>query len=144
MIRPYQVNPRYVLYAGGIIGGKKHQVSPSILPRRASQFAQCAQGRYLPTELDDETWEQVLDFAEAFACSRDGGAGAAAPSLPSAEELAKKFHETYERLALQLGYETRKESAVAWEQVPDKTRTLMIATCSEVLAALSSDKNREK
>lgn len=53
----------------------------------------------------------------------------------SAEELAKLFHETYERLAPQFQYKTRKASAVPWSEVPRANRKLMIATCDEVLAA---------
>lgn len=43
----------------------------------------------------------------------------------TAEELARLFHETYERLAPEFGYETRPESATGWgpgpgqEQAPD-------------------------
>jgi hypothetical protein len=54
----------------------------------------------------------------------------------SAEELARLFHDAYERLAPSFGYETRKESAVAWEQVPEQNRSLMIAVAGEVLTRL--------
>ena len=50
-----------------------------------------------------------------------------------AEELAKKFHETYERLASSFDYETRKESAVSWSEVPENNKELMIAVCKEIL-----------
>jgi hypothetical protein len=53
-----------------------------------------------------------------------------------AEELARIFHEEYERLAPELGYVTRKESAVSWEQVPEDNRGLMIATCEAVIRRL--------
>jgi hypothetical protein len=43
------------------------------------------------------------------------------------EQLAKLFHETYERLAPTFGYETRKGSAVPWDQVPARNKRLMIA-----------------
>lgn len=33
----------------------------------------------------------------------------------NAEQLAKKFHETYEELAPQFGYKTREASAKPWE-----------------------------
>lgn len=49
-----------------------------------------------------------------------------------AESCARKFHEAYERLAPSYGYETRKESAVPWEQVPERNRKLMTAVCAEV------------
>lgn len=52
------------------------------------------------------------------------------------EELAKKFHEAYERLAPGFGYETRKESAKPWADVPENNRKLMTAVCAEVLSAL--------
>lgn len=48
------------------------------------------------------------------------------------EELARAFHEAYERLAPSFGYETRKASAVPWEQVPEQNRNLMIAVAGEI------------
>jgi hypothetical protein len=56
-----------------------------------------------------------------------------AQEQPTAEELARAFHETYERLAPDFGYETRRESAVPWEQVPENNKNLMIAVCGELL-----------
>jgi hypothetical protein len=55
------------------------------------------------------------------------------PSLPTAEQLARAFHETYERLAPAFGYETRRESAVPWQELPEKNKQLMIAVCRELL-----------
>jgi hypothetical protein len=52
---------------------------------------------------------------------------------PTPEALARAFHETYERLAPSFGYETRRDSAVPWEQVPEANRRLMIAVCAELL-----------
>jgi hypothetical protein len=54
----------------------------------------------------------------------------------TAEELARLFHETYERLAPQYDYETRPESATPWDEVPEHNRKLMIATAAEVLRKL--------
>ena len=51
--------------------------------------------------------------------------------------LARRFHESYERLAPSFGYETRKESAVPWEQVPEQNRELMEAACEDALAPLA-------
>lgn len=48
------------------------------------------------------------------------------------EELAQAFHETYERLAPIFNYETRDESAVDWEDVPESNKQLMIAVVSEI------------
>jgi hypothetical protein len=54
----------------------------------------------------------------------------------TAEELARLFHETYERLAPEYQYETREDSAVPWDEVPEDNKALMIATCTEVLRKL--------
>ena len=51
----------------------------------------------------------------------------------SAEELARLFHETYERLAPSLGYVTREESAKPWTDVPNNNKRLMIAVAAEIL-----------
>jgi hypothetical protein len=53
--------------------------------------------------------------------------------------LAQLFHETYERLAPSFGYETRKESAVPWDDVPEQNRALMVVVVGEVLDALLSE-----
>lgn len=52
------------------------------------------------------------------------------------EGLARFFHDTYETLAPAFGYETRRASAVPWEQVPQQNRALMVAVCHEVLNLL--------
>lgn len=52
---------------------------------------------------------------------------------PMPEDLARFFHETYESLAPSYGYETRKDSAVAWENVPEKNKKLMIAVARCVI-----------
>jgi hypothetical protein len=49
------------------------------------------------------------------------------------EEVAQAFHEEYERLAPSHGYETRRESAVPWAEVPEPNRDLMIATVKAVI-----------
>lgn len=48
------------------------------------------------------------------------------------EQLARLFHETYERLAPNFGYQTRKGTAVPWEQVPDRNKRLMIAVADRI------------
>jgi len=54
------------------------------------------------------------------------------------DQLACLFHETYERLAPDYGYRTRKASAVPWEDVPAVNRALMVAVASEVLLAIEA------
>jgi len=56
--------------------------------------------------------------------------------MPDAESVAKLFHEAYERLAPAFGYETRPATRVPWEEVPERSRQLMIASTAEVLAYL--------
>ena len=48
-------------------------------------------------------------------------------SNPNAEQIARAFHATYERLAPAYGYETRRESAVSWASLPLANKRLMIA-----------------
>lgn len=55
------------------------------------------------------------------------------------EDLARRFHELYERLAPEHGYETRAESAVQWDKVPRNNRALMIAVCKELLLEFGPD-----
>lgn len=52
------------------------------------------------------------------------------------DQLAQAFHEAYERLAPQYGYETRRDSAVPWDQVPERNRRLMTAVCAELLTTM--------
>jgi hypothetical protein len=51
----------------------------------------------------------------------------------SSEALAQLFYEVYERLAPTYGHATRKEPAVLWADVPEKSKALMIAVCRELL-----------
>ena len=49
------------------------------------------------------------------------------------DSTARRFHEAYERLAPSHGYETRTESAVPWEKVPEKNRALMRAVVRSLM-----------
>lgn len=55
------------------------------------------------------------------------------------EQLAQRFHETYERLAPQFGYETRRASAKPWAEVPENNRQLMTAVCAEMLDLIQAE-----
>jgi len=57
-------------------------------------------------------------------------------SSTSAEQVAEWFHEAYERLAPQFGYQTAKETAVPWPDLPAANRALMVTVAAEVLAKL--------
>jgi hypothetical protein len=56
---------------------------------------------------------------------------------PPVAEVAKAFHEAYERLAPEYGYETRKASAVPWEQVPENNRSLMVAVVRDIWSIIA-------
>lgn len=60
------------------------------------------------------------------------------------EALAELFHVTYERLAPSFGYETRKESAVPWNTVPEQNKQLMIAVSTHILQALNARQKDEE
>jgi len=49
------------------------------------------------------------------------------------EDIARAFHESYERLAPEHGYRTREESAVPWYQVPRHNKMLMIAVITDLI-----------
>ncbi len=49
-----------------------------------------------------------------------------------AEQLARSFHELYEALAPDYGYETRPETAVPWEKVPQQNKALMLAVAMAI------------
>jgi hypothetical protein len=52
---------------------------------------------------------------------------------PDAEQIAKAFHDAYEALAPDHGYETREASAKPWKKVPDNNRNLMVATVRKLI-----------
>lgn len=54
--------------------------------------------------------------------------------MSPAEQIAKAFHDCYEKLAPAHSYETRRESAVPWEAVPESNRALMVAVVHELLS----------
>lgn len=54
--------------------------------------------------------------------------------IPAAIAIAQAFHEAYERLAWERGYETREESRVPWDEVPDANRHLMVDTAKVLIA----------
>lgn len=55
------------------------------------------------------------------------------PDIWSPDGLAQLFHETYEALAPSFGYETRKESARPWAEVPAQNKALMTAVASVII-----------
>lgn len=57
----------------------------------------------------------------------------AAATGDRAVALARRFHEAYEEFAPVFDYETRAETRVPWEELPDNNRKLMITVCVAVL-----------
>lgn len=53
--------------------------------------------------------------------------------MSEAEQIARRFHEAYERLAPHHGYRTREESAMPWDEVPEQNRALMTNTVAVLL-----------
>ncbi len=53
----------------------------------------------------------------------------------TAEQIAQAFHEAYERLAPDFGYETREASAKPWAEVPEQNKSLMVAVVQALLDA---------
>lgn len=51
----------------------------------------------------------------------------------AAEEVARAFHGAYEELAPSFGYQTRPDSAVDFDDVPDPNRSLMVAVAGRLL-----------
>lgn len=53
--------------------------------------------------------------------------------LVTPEELARYFHDEYERMAPAFNYETRRETAVPWDNLLDSNKRLMMAVATSVL-----------
>lgn len=53
--------------------------------------------------------------------------------MSDAEDVAREFHETYERLAPDHGYRTREASAKPWAAVPEGNKGLMVAVAQELI-----------
>ena len=54
--------------------------------------------------------------------------------------LARTFHETYERLALDHGYVTRGDSAKPWHDVPEPNKSLMVDVAREIIRVYTMPK----
>ena len=59
----------------------------------------------------------------------------------TAENLAQRFYEVYEKLAPNFGYETRPESAKPWADVPANNRALMVATADVLLDEMEVERD---
>lgn len=59
----------------------------------------------------------------------------------TAEQMAQLWHDTYERLAPEFGYTTRKTSAQPWEKVPEPNKSLMIAVARQVMRRIGLEES---
>jgi len=73
------------------------------------------------TERDRQAYQQIRQLIENQ------------PKNIKAEELARTFHEEYEKLASRFNYETRKETKGDWENLPNNNKQLMIAVAEAVM-----------
>lgn len=53
--------------------------------------------------------------------------------MRTAEQVARAFHEAYERLAPDHGWETQERSRKDWDDVPEANRSLMVAVAADLL-----------
>lgn len=51
--------------------------------------------------------------------------------------LARRFHALYQEIAPACGYETRTETRVPWDDLPQENRLLMIAVCAAIQAEVN-------
>lgn len=56
--------------------------------------------------------------------------------LTTPDQLAELFHTTYEQVTPQFGYETRRETAVPWDELPHPHKQMLIAVATQVLGQL--------
>lgn len=114
---------------------KRYQVARLLRPSRGEDlyFAALRSHSVELTPLGQFYWH--LASGQLLGNSQQPGASRR-QIMPDAEAIARLFHEAYERLAPAFGYETREETRVPWEEVPEHNRHLMIAAASEVLALL--------
>lgn len=59
-------------------------------------------------------------------------------ALPSAQETARYFHDTYERMSPHYGFVTNQEDRIDWMELPERRRKLLIETCRQMLEWLKT------
>lgn len=87
--------------------------------------------------------DELIDNGETACVFEIGGSDIIRSALqlaialqPRPIEVAKLFHDTYETLAPTFGYETRPETKVSWDELPEDNKQLMINTVEIVLNLL--------
>jgi hypothetical protein len=154
-----EIRERHALIEATVLGTERASLNPAFLQAHEDRdwllayiAALDTVLKYVATALamarvpvtDARLLKQIDHALDLYEAHRPRGAGErpveVRPAPPAAgltpEQFARQFHETYERLAPSFGYETRRESAKPWDEVPDQNRRLMTAVCAEVLARL--------
>lgn len=60
------------------------------------------------------------------------------------EDIARRFHDAYERLAPRFGWETQQRSRVEWDDLPEENRALMVAVVAEVVGPIVAERDAWK
>lgn len=99
---------------------------------------------YLHEMPKDERNQMALMLAtEALTAAEQAEPAPAARSgAVKAEDLAVMFHDTYEELAPQFGYETRSDTKTFDPNSPNGQ--LMVAVCQRILAAIRKLKSKDQ
>lgn len=115
----------------------------------AAQAAQVPQALfwYRPFGLDGRRYEGPIHDSHIEQVRKESGSWkplyeapvSAQPALHAMtdEEIAKAFHDTYERLGPSFGWDTQQRCKREFDELPPENKRLMIATCKEVRALLA-------
>lgn len=95
--------------------------------------------RYCDTKWTKAGQPNDCELVPCFVAEAVGVKSPATPTEQQCDALARFFHENYEEVAPQIGYETRPESAVPWGDVPTKNKWVMRVVSERVLSALFPD-----
>jgi hypothetical protein len=117
---------------------------PTALEAARGWLAAWVHGSYWTCEEEAATntykTTMIAELAALITRREQGAVEVAIPKVgKSDEDLARAFHETYERLAPKFGYKTRESSAKPWVEVPETNRNLMIAVCSVIRSEIEQE-----
>lgn len=87
--------------------------------------------RYVEMGLSDEAITEI----EAFTKAEAERLKAVRNTEAVVDTIAEWFHTYYEMLSPAYGYETRRDSAVPWADVPENNKLLMLHTVKALLKA---------
>ncbi len=103
-----------------------HQWTCTYMPTIPGTVCNCGKGTQHRDGSREPLKRQIVEHYEAIA-------GSESTLHERDEEIARAFHDAYERLAPDFNYRTRDVSAVPWSMVPQNNRRLMRATVLHLL-----------